>query len=203
MLKGEISLGGYILNAYELAKKESDHAMLKLKESRSNTYKHSVHVRDTTQVFLQYLSEEEDEEELSECFQKEVLLSALTHDIGKLYVPKQLILLDRSLTEEERDVMKKHTLWAQKALPKHALPMQRDVAVHHHDDFRSVSLATQIVAVCDTYCALTEERSYKKPMTRAEALQTMMFDPRNKNLNPYLVDRFSLMEMKRILCPSA
>ena len=156
MLRGEISLGGYILNAYELAKKESDHAMLRLKESRSNTYEHSICVRDTTQVFLQYLSEEEDEEELSERFQKEVLLSALTHDIGKLYVPKQLILLDRSLTEEERDVMKKHTLWAQKALPKHALPMQRDVAAHHHDDFRSVSLATQIVAVCDTYCALTE-----------------------------------------------
>lgn len=190
------------MTSYELAKKESDYAMLKLKESRSNTYEHSIRVRDTTRIFLQYLAVSE-EEDLSECFQKEVMLSAFTHDIGKLYVPKQLILLDRPLTEKERDIMKKHTLLAQKALPKHALSMQRDVAVHHHDDFRSVSLATQIVAVCDTFCALTEERPYKKPMTRAEALQTMMFDPRNKNLNPYLVDRFSLMEMKRILCPLA
>lgn len=184
-----------------LAKKETDSVMLKLKEYRNSTYEHSVHVENVTRTFLQYLSEDG---KLPDCFQKEVLLSALTHDIGKLYVPKQLILLDRPLTDEEKDMMKKHTILAQKAMPKHALSMQKDVAVHHHDDFRSgISLAAQIVAVCDTFCALTEDRSYKKPMTKAEALQTMMLDPRNKNLNPSLVDRFSFMEMKRILCPSA
>lgn len=184
------------MSSFEDAAKAAEQAMAKMKQTHHSTYEHSMNVRAMTSDFLNFLS---DEVHLEPCFEREVILSAMTHDIGKMGVPETIISAGCNLTEPEKQIMHDHTLLSKQFMPKDHLSMQMDVALHHHDDYRNgLSLPVQIIAVCDTFCALTEARSYKAAVSTEEALKIMRTSRRNQNLNPNLVDRLAEMQKERM-----
>jgi two-component system response regulator RpfG len=126
-----------------------------------------------------------------------VELAAPMHDIGKIGIPDHLLLKPGRLSDEEFDLMRKHTLIGYEILkgsPSKYLQCGAQIALGHHERFdgsgypyalkgEEIPLAARIVAVADVYDALTSWRPYKPAWPIGEALDYMLaqsgkhFDP--------------------------
>jgi len=100
-------------------------------------------------------------------------LSSLLHDIGKIKVPEEVLKKPGSLTEEEFAVIKQHPGFGADMLSpisqfSHCLPDIR----HHHERIDGkgypdrlkadeIPLRARIIAVADTFDALTSDRCYR------------------------------------------
>lgn len=123
-------------------------------------------------------------------------LGALLHDIGKVFVDKDILNKKDRLTQEEFEEMKTHSKRGYSYLVgKFAFPITSNVAVlDHHEKFdgsgypnckkgNEISLFGRIITVADVYDALTSERPYRKALSPSESMEYMMgnsgtlFDP--------------------------
>lgn len=108
------------------------------------------------------------------------------HDIGKRYVPTDIITKKGSLTDEEWETMKLHPGFGLKILENFAETTDevRACVYEHHENFlgngypqnlkgEDIHPLARIVAICDTYDALTTKRSYNEPMSPTQALELM------------------------------
>ncbi len=114
-------------------------------------------------------------------------LAALMHDIGKSWVPFEVLHAAGRLTDEERAEMSRHTIYGGQILLSNpsADPLAVAVAFSHHQNHggggypESIrcsrqSTATMIVKLCDVYEALTAVRPYKPRMSPTRAYRIMM-----------------------------
>lgn len=122
--------------------------------------------------------------------------AAVLHDVGKLSVPDKILTKPGALTEEELVQMRAHATNACLVLKDiHSLPRTvLDMVVHHHERYdgcgypdglaaQDIPVGAQIIAIADTFDAMTSDRPYRKGFTVAEALRRMeatqgkQFDP--------------------------
>jgi putative nucleotidyltransferase with HDIG domain len=112
---------------------------------------------------------------------------ALLHDIGKVGLPEAILKKDGPLSEEERSFILAHPLIGHKVLSfapgdPELMKKVRDAVLHHHERWdgsgypeglkgKDIPLMARIVAVADSYEAMTAERCYRKAVTPEEALQ--------------------------------
>lgn len=115
--------------------------------------------------------------------QRDVIISAArVHDVGKISVPDAVLLKPGALTAEEMEVMKRHPAAGADILAR--LPMYREgaklVSFHHERldgegyphslaDER-VPIGARVIAVADSFDAMTSDRPYRKAMPAAVAL---------------------------------
>lgn len=117
----------------------------------------------------------------------EYVLGALLHDIGKILIPDEVLHKPGRLTEEEFELMKKHSTFSRDILVKSGgLPQASiNVAYQHHErldgtgypsrlDQSSISLEGKMAAVVDVYDAITADRCYHKGMPPTIALKRML-----------------------------
>ncbi|MGI2295532.1 HD-GYP domain-containing protein [Paenibacillus sp. GXUN7292] len=107
----------------------------------------------------------------------------LFHDIGKLLIPSSVLSLRRALTLEEYALVKQHVQHGVNILKKcdELEPVIAAVEGHHEREDgggypfggTSHSDLSRIVAVCDVYDSMTEEREYRRPISKWEALRLM------------------------------
>jgi response regulator RpfG family c-di-GMP phosphodiesterase len=97
------------------------------------------------------------------------------HDVGKIGVPDHILLKPSALDDLEFSIMKQHTVIGYRILGGSAselLQIAADIALHHHESYdgsgypeglagESIPRWGRIVAVADTFDALTSERPYK------------------------------------------
>ena len=122
--------------------------------------------------------------------------AALLHDIGKISIPKEILNKPSSLTAEEFDVMKTHTIEGQFMLDRVGglLGEIGEVVRSCHERWdgqgypdglkgEDVPLAARIVFVCDAYNAMTTDRVYRSAMSSEDAVAELLrhagtqFDP--------------------------
>ncbi len=135
----------------------------------------------------------------------ELGIAALFHDIGKLTIPKKILNKPGQLTNEEWDIMKQHPLFAisllfnmhgynESALKKIIVALQH----HMNYDFsgyprlileKKLHLFSRIVAIVDTFDAMTTDRVYQKAMRPDEALRRIISFA-SKRYDPILVKAF-------------
>jgi putative nucleotidyltransferase with HDIG domain len=108
-------------------------------------------------------------------------LGAVLHDIGKVRVPESILNKPGPLTDEEWAVMKTHPEIGEHILrPIQSLQNILPVVRHHHERWdgtgypdglsgRAIPLGARIVAVCDAYRAMTENRPYRAALSGSEA----------------------------------
>lgn len=107
--------------------------------------------------------------------------AALLHDVGKLGVPESILNKPGKLDDEEWDVMKQHPKIAMDLL--RTLPSFDEIKewiLYHHERMdgkgyyglpgEDIPMAARIIAICDTYSAITMRRSYKDKRTYEEAI---------------------------------
>ncbi len=121
--------------------------------------------------------------------------AAALHDIGKVAIPANILQKPGPLTDDEWRYMRQHTLIGERILL--VAPALRPVATvirSSHERYDGggypdalrrddIPLAARIVAVCDAYSAMCEERPYNTPMSAEQAIAELrccagtQFDP--------------------------
>ena len=126
----------------------------------------------------------------------ETELGALLHDIGKISIPDSIINKPGKLDADEWAIMKTHTIEGQKMLDRVGgmLSSVGVVVRASHERFdgggypdglagEAIPLAARIIAVCDSFNAMTTTRSYRQAMPVADAVAEVrrcsgtQFDP--------------------------
>ena len=107
------------------------------------------------------------------------------HDVGKLRVPNEILEKPGKLTEEEFNKVKEHPYYTRLILMDiEGFEEIADWAGFHHEklngrgypfhfDSGFLSLGSRIMTVADIFSAITEERPYRKPMSREQAMKVM------------------------------
>jgi HD-GYP domain-containing protein (c-di-GMP phosphodiesterase class II) len=112
-------------------------------------------------------------------------LGAFFHDLGKIKIPENILGKPESLTKEEWTIMKKHTVYGGDLLNQTKLPSliaAAPIVIQHHERFNGsgypyglkgeqITIGAAIVAVVDSFDAMTTDRIYKKGRSRGEALE--------------------------------
>jgi putative nucleotidyltransferase with HDIG domain len=110
---------------------------------------------------------------------------ALFHDIGKRNVDVEIICKQGPLSDLEWAQMKKHPQFGLKILMEHkASEEMMACCFEHHENFfgngypqqlpgKDIHPMARIVAITDTYDALTTKRSYNEPKTPFDAIEFM------------------------------
>lgn len=122
---------------------------------------------------------------------------ALLHDIGKIGIPEQILLKKGKLADEEYETIKLHPTIGYDMI-KHVGEFSQngvlDIVLHHHERFdgkgypkrlkgHEIPLFARIVAVADTYDAMTSKRVYRDALDQNTALREIrkgkgtQFDP--------------------------
>jgi putative nucleotidyltransferase with HDIG domain len=126
---------------------------------------------------------------------------ALLHDIGKIGTPDAVLLKPGAFTDEEWEIMRRHTEVGGEILSNIAfLKAASDVPMSHHEAWdgsgyprglkgEEIPLQARIFAVVDSYDAIRSERPYKCAQTHATAL-ALLQKAAGKRLDPSLVETF-------------
>ena len=120
---------------------------------------------------------------LPEAEVERITLGALLHDVGKIDIPETVLRKEGPLSDDEWCIMKQHpVIGVEKVLNPN--PNLRDlipIVKYHHERIdgtgypegltgKKIPLAAKIVAIADTYHALTSDRPYRKGMNVEKAL---------------------------------
>jgi putative nucleotidyltransferase with HDIG domain len=111
--------------------------------------------------------------------------AAAVHDLGKVGVPDRVLLKPGPLTESERATMWLHTeIGAQVLRAFQLFRGGADIVLHHHESWdgtgypgrlaaEEIPLGARVVAVADSFDAMTSGRPYRVPLSVDEALDRL------------------------------
>lgn len=100
-------------------------------------------------------------------------VGATLHDIGKSFIPPQILNKKGRLSPEEREIVNLHAVIGYELLKSLGYGVNvAEIARDHHNPMSKNSMA-QIVRAADIYSAMREERSYKKAKTHEEAMDVL------------------------------
>ncbi|MEH7273423.1 HD-GYP domain-containing protein, partial [Neobacillus vireti] len=127
--------------------------------------------------------------------------TCLLHDIGKIHIPDQILMKPTSLTKEEYEIIKSHTVVGAEAVSKVVgLSNNIDVIRSHHERWdgqgypdqlkgEEIPYSARIAAVADAFDAMTSTRSYRSALTVEEAYQRIV-EGKGTQFDPELVNLF-------------
>lgn len=136
------------------------------------------------------------------------------HDIGKVGVPDSILFKQGRFSPDEFEAMKLHTMFGGQTLddverrlgvPEAFVSMARDIALYHHERWdgtgypaglkgEDIPIAARIVALADTYDALTSARVYKPPYDSGQASLIIQHEE-GRQFDPALVRAFVKCEI--------
>ena len=127
------------------------------------------------------------------------------HDVGKIFIPLNILNKKGKLTDKEWDKMKKHTLYARRLLEDNEyFKVALNIALYHHEKYDgtgypfnligdNIPIEAQIVSIVDVYDALRSNRPYKKAFSHEKTIKIFMNgDGRThpKHFNPKILKVF-------------
>ncbi len=208
----EDSFGQGVMGPEALQRTEMmiNNAMLFISETKSlqplaqmighdyKTYEHATKVLWFTVAFLkeypyileiiqpgyQALEEPQKMEILKQCG-----VGALLHDIGKAYVPLDILNKNSALTKIEQEIMKRHPLNGLAMLLVTGIPeFVKKAVLQHHEDFDGsgypmnlkglhINILARVLRITDTFDAMTSRRPYKAPHPPRKAIEIMIGTP--------------------------
>lgn len=146
-----------------------------------STLKHSENVANLTYRLCEYLH----------CNSRFIFYAttcAFLHDIGKLFIPLEILTKPAALTEEEFQIMRNHTtLGYELCYNDLDLRPYADGALYHHEALngtgypngltkKDIPYMAQIVRVADEYDALVSKRHYKTHISISDTLKILIKD---------------------------
>ncbi|NOH35456.1 HD-GYP domain-containing protein [Vibrio chagasii] len=177
----------YSLDALRLLQPMRKHSM--------ETYQHTLRVALFSYSFGLYLEFRKDQLEL-------IFDAALVHDLGKLKTPDAVLHKSGKLSPLERQVMNKHVQESYSMTQGVGeLEVASILGSLHHERWdgngyplrlkgAEIPLIGQVLALVDTWDAMTSDRAYRKGMSIEKALRILFEERLKGQFNPILVDKF-------------
>ena len=152
------------------------------------THGHSMRVTMYSMILAKKLN-------LDDTMLEEIETAGLLHDIGKIGIPQSILCKPGKLTNEEFEVMKSHPEQGEKMLKDiKKLTLISNWLRTHHEKWdgtgypnglkgEEIPLSGRIIALADTYDAMTSDRPYRKALSHETAIDEIkrcagtQFDP--------------------------
>lgn len=137
---------------------------------------HSRNVAEMAKSICEYLSLNEKTKDL-------IYYAGLLQNIGKITLPEELFNKKEKLSKEDWDALQNHPNVGVSLLMSINFLSEVIPYIHYHKERwdgkgepeglkgHSIPLGSRIIAIADAYSALREERSYRKAMTKEEAMK--------------------------------
>lgn len=137
-------------------------------------------------------------------------LGAFFHDVGKIRIPEEILKKPSKLTDEEWTIMKQHPSFGRELLEEAAIPivsLAGRIVEQHHERFDGkgypkglagddISIEAAIIAVADSYDAMTTDRVYQERRSTDYAFEELL-RCRGTMYHPDVVDKF--LELKETI----
>ncbi|MBQ3543849.1 MAG: HD domain-containing protein [Lachnospiraceae bacterium] len=133
---------------------------------------HSKRVAEYSRMIAERMGKSEKEQEI-------IYRAGLLHDVGKIKVPVDIINKSGKLTDEEYDLIKIHPVTGYYILKDISEHSDMDIAAkYHHERYdgkgypnglsgENIPELARILAVADSYDAMTSNRSYRKGLPQS------------------------------------
>lgn len=131
----------------------------------------------------------------------DLALLAQVHDLGKVAIPDAILFKPGPLTEEEWQIMKRHSEKGYRiASSSTDLAAVANLILRHHEHWdgsgyplglkgSEIPVECRILAIADAFDVMTNERSYKKPVSVKTALQELRACS-GRQFDPYVTEIF-------------
>jgi len=186
------------------------YSLIKLAESRDDST--GAHI-ERVALFCKLLAEKLREHPkykgyINDSYIDNLFKAAPLHDIGKVGISDEILLKPGKLTEEEYEIMKRHTIIGAETLKevRRKYPGNRflefgiSITSCHHERWdglgypkglkgTEIPLSARIMAVADVYDALRSKRVYKDAYSHEEAVNIIK-QGRGTQFDPDIVDVF-------------
>ncbi len=143
---------------------------------------------------------------LSEADLADLRRGALLHDIGKMYVPEQILMKPGALDEYEIAAMQRHPLYAYEMLSD--IPFLRpaiDVALYHHEAWdgsgyprglegANIPRLARIFTVADVWDSLSTDRRYRLGWAKAQ-IKAYLLSESGRHFDPEVVEAITHLEI--------
>lgn len=163
-----------------MAKKNVLIDLVDIKSMDNYTYEHSVNVTVLSVIIGLELN-------LTRDRLFNLAVGAMLHDMGKVFIPKDILLKNGRLTEQEFNIIKEHPLRGFDYLKcdMGINATSRIIVLQHHERVDGTGYPdgiygdkihdfSKIVAISDVYDALTSDRPYRMSMPPNEAVEYIM-----------------------------
>lgn len=135
-----------------------------------------------------------------------VYVAGLVHDVGKIGVPEALLRGGTKLSDADFELIKKHPEIGNRILER--VPLLEDAlpgVLHHHERWdgagypsglsgSEIPLMARIIAIADSFDAMSSTRTYRAGMDRATVLEEIRSNA-GKQFDPDLVDVFLTLDL--------
>lgn len=190
-------------------KEENNNIMIRILSSilgsrNSESREHILHIKTATEMMLRQLIKITDVYHLTEADIALITTASSLHDIGKIYIPEEILNKPERLTDEEFKIMKTHSKLGADIIQDMHLPQEKplvhtawEICRWHHERWdgkgypdglkgEEIPISAQVVSIADVYDALTSERCYKKAFDHDTAIK-MILDGQCGQFNPILL----------------
>lgn len=158
------------------------------------TRKHCENVANLTCRLCEYLH-------CNKNFTEYCIICAYLHDIGKLFIPPEILQKPGKLTDEEYEIMKTHTTQGYNVCMKD-LKLRPYAAgtIYHHEALngtgyprgltkKEIPYEGQIIRVADEYDAIVSKRQYKSHIGISDTLKILIENCQAGKNNPLIVKK--------------
>ena len=170
----------------------------------SESRDHILHIKTVTELMLRQLVKITDAYPMTEVDIALITTASSLHDIGKIYIPEEILNKPGRLTDEEFKIMKTHSELGAEIIQNMNFPKDNplvhtswEICRWHHERWdgkgypdglkgEKIPISAQVVSIADVYDALTSERCYKKAFDHDTAIQ-MILDGQCGQFNPLLL----------------
>ncbi len=153
------------------------------------TKEHSSHVAKYSKMIAERMGFSEEELQNIYCM-------GLLHDVGKVYIPSEILKKPAKLTDDEWQIMKRHTIFGSQVLNEFKdIPEVKEAVLYHHERYdgkgymeglkgEEIPLVARIICVADSYDAMATDRAYRKALPKEiilaelEKNKGIQFDPK-------------------------
>ncbi|MGM0641972.1 MAG: HD-GYP domain-containing protein [Thermotogota bacterium] len=131
----------------------------------------------------------------------ELWLLANVHDIGKITIPKNILIKNKKLTDKEWEKIKEHSKEGYNIIKSmDSFSFAADKVLYHHEHWdgngypkglegEKIPLLSRIILIVDAYDVMTNERPYSSAKSKQEALNELKKHA-GSQFDPYLVAEF-------------
>ncbi len=150
----------------------------KSEQKDTYTHNHSNRVQDLSVKIAQKLG-------LSSEINYTIALASLFHDIGKFFIPDEILNKPSRLSDDEFNYIKRHSSYSSELLKGKFVDDIAKIVEEHHERLDGsgypnglkgdqIRIEAKIIGVADSYDAMTSDRAYRSGMSPESAIEELI-----------------------------